>query len=70
MRTSPARAIEWASRVEDEKIRERLLVRVARAWRWQDEAAAEAWLRESPLSEEARERARKLPPVHDRLPKE
>jgi hypothetical protein len=66
---SPLEAIGWAERVEDEKIRERLLIRVVRAWRWQDEAAAEAWLEASSLSEDARERVRKLPPVQDRLPK-
>lgn len=70
MRESPAEALEWAERVENEEERERLLIRVARAWRWQDEAAAEAWLRESPLSEEARGNARLLPPLSDRLPRE
>jgi hypothetical protein len=67
---SPAEALAWAERIEKEGERERLLVRVARAWRWQDEAAAEAWLRESPLSGEARENARLLPTVGDRLPRE
>jgi hypothetical protein len=64
---SPAEAIRWAQWVEDEGMRERLLIRIARAWRFRDEAAAEAWLRESPLSEESRERAREgLPPRFDR----
>jgi hypothetical protein len=63
---APQEGIAWAQRIEDEAIRERMLIRVARAWRFQDEAAAEAWLAESPLSEEARERARLLPPVQDR----
>ena len=66
---SPAEAIEWAERVEDEGERERLLTRIARAWRWQDEAAAESWLRESPLSEEHRELARQGPPPSYDQPK-
>jgi hypothetical protein len=69
MRRAPAEAIWWAERVEDEEHRERLLIRVARAWRAHDEAAAEAWLAESPLSEEARGRARGKAPLVD-LPEE
>jgi hypothetical protein len=55
---SGADAIEWAERVEDEREREVALIVVARIWREQDEAAAEAWLQGSSLTEEAREKAR------------
>jgi hypothetical protein len=55
---SPEEAIGWAERVEDENDRERTLVRIARAWRKQDESAAEAWLAQSSLSERARAQAR------------
>ena len=65
--TSPAEAIEWAERVELDSEREALLVEIARSWFRQDERAAEAWLARSPLSEQAREQARK-PDPSDRLP--
>ncbi|MBW2577685.1 MAG: hypothetical protein JRE38_06410 [Deltaproteobacteria bacterium] len=55
---SPADAIEWAERIEGDEEREIVLTEVARAWRLRDEAAAEAWLLQSSLSEEAREKAR------------
>lgn len=56
---SPAKAIQWAERVQHEAAREQLLVRIARKWLGEDEEAAEAWLRESSLSPNARESARK-----------
>lgn len=55
---SPAKAMEWAERIEDDADRVRTMIRIVRAWRLQDEEAAEAWLSQSPLSEEAREQAR------------
>lgn len=58
--TSPAEAIEWASRVENPANREDLQVRIARRWRRQDAAAAEAWLAQSTLPDSARESARNL----------
>jgi hypothetical protein len=65
---SPSSAIPWAERIEDDAERELTLVRIARFWRTQDEAAAEAWLSQSSLSDRAREQARdtKLP---DNLPR-
>ena len=57
-RDSPEKAISWAERVEDDANRELTLVRIARFWRTQDEEAAEAWLSQSSLSEQAREQAR------------
>ncbi len=35
-----------------------MLIAVARVWRYLDEEAAELWLLQSPLSEEAREQVR------------
>jgi len=55
---APADAIQWAERIEDDSARESVLIRVARVWHHLDEAAAEAWLLESSLSEEAREKVR------------
>jgi hypothetical protein len=55
---SPARAIPFAELIEDEVGRENLLVEIATVWRAQDEAACEAWLEQSPLSEEARQNVR------------
>jgi hypothetical protein len=55
---SPADAIVWAERTEDDADREAVLIAVTRAWFKVDESAAEAWLLRSSLSEEAREKAR------------
>jgi hypothetical protein len=57
---SPSEAIEWAERVDVDAGREEILVRVARRWLREDEEAALAWLARSPLSEEARARARDM----------
>jgi hypothetical protein len=57
-KVSPADAIEWAERIEGDEEREIVLTEVARAWRQLDEAATEAWLLQSSLSEEAREKVR------------
>jgi len=58
---APAEAIEWAAWIKDEEDREFVRIACVRLWREEDEAAAEAWLLQSPLSEEAREKAR-VPP--------
>jgi hypothetical protein len=55
---SPAEAVAWAERITLVKEREWALIQIARTWRRLDEAAAESWLASSPLSEEAREKAR------------
>jgi len=49
----PVEAMEWASRIEDPKLREGTLVSLARQWWVYDEPAAEAWLATSGLSEES-----------------
>jgi hypothetical protein len=55
---SPADAIEWAERIEHDNKRRYALIEIARAWREVDEAATEAWMLQSSLSEEDRERVR------------
>jgi len=54
-------ALGWTEYLADEKERTTAQVVIARRWRKQDEAAAEAWLQASSLSELDRERARKPP---------
>jgi len=66
---SPAKAIQWAERVEPPQAREAVLERIARRWLKKDPEAAEAWLVESSLSEETRERARNLS-LPDYIPEE
>jgi hypothetical protein len=55
---SPADAIGWAERIEEDNKRRFVLIEIAREWRQADEAANEAWLLQSSLSEEDRERVR------------
>ena len=57
-RDAPADSIKWAERIENDQEREKLLIEVARGWRNRDEAAAEKWLLQSSLSEQAREKVR------------
>jgi hypothetical protein len=66
---SPARGIEWAEKIEAPDTRQEMLVRIARKWRRQDPAAADAWIEKSELSEKQREAARDLSKP-DFLPKE
>jgi len=53
---APTEAIKWAEQIKGEGERETLLIEVARVWRHLDEAAANDWLLQSSLSEEAREK--------------
>jgi len=55
---APAKAIQWAERIKDDRKREVVLINVARVWRVLDEGAAAEWLLQSSLSEEAREKVR------------
>jgi len=55
---SPAEAIRWAEKIEDPNERQLTLVRVARRWLKEDEAAAKAWLETSSLTDLARNQAR------------
>jgi hypothetical protein len=52
LQSSPASAVEWAARIEDEAQRRRSTVRAARAWRRQDPETARAWLAGSGLPED------------------
>jgi hypothetical protein len=54
----PHRALAWAARIDDPETRRRTQMNVARFWRRNDQAAADAWLEQSPLSEESREAVR------------
>lgn len=53
----PADGIQWAGRIADEPTGHLTLIQIAREWRKHDPAAAEAWLAQSPLTEEERARA-------------
>jgi hypothetical protein len=53
--TSPASAVEWAARIEDETQRKRSTLLAARAWQRQDPDAARAWLERSDLSEDEKQ---------------
>jgi hypothetical protein len=64
---APADAIQWAERIEGDSERESVLIGVARVWRYLDEAAAEDWLLQSSLSEEAREKVRA--PIQEERPR-
>jgi hypothetical protein len=64
---APTDAIEWAKRIEGDDERETVLIGVARVWRYLDEAAAEDWLLQSSLSEEAREKVRA--PIEEQRPR-
>jgi hypothetical protein len=54
----PQEAMRWASQIKNRQDREETEIIVARHWRQADEAAAEQWLLQSPLSEQARAKAR------------
>lgn len=56
--TDPAASMAWVELIPNDAEREFTMVRVARRWRAQDEAAAEAWVQQSPLPEPLREAAR------------
>jgi len=53
-RREPDAALRWAERIRDGDLRLVSLKRVAVQWYRRDPVAAEAWLQESPLDEEAR----------------
>jgi hypothetical protein len=55
--TDPVEALKWAA-LAPESRREGVLLAVARRWRANDEAAADAWLEQSALSEEFKAKAR------------
>jgi hypothetical protein len=57
----PVEAMRWANQIKNPQDREETEIVVARIWRGADEAAAEQWLLQSTLSEQARAKAR-IPP--------
>jgi len=59
--SNPEKAVSVARKISNPKVRETTLVIVARVWRVSNPEAAEAWLADSELSPQARQRARALP---------
>ncbi len=55
----PAEALGWCERILDPARRQRCLESSAKSWYARDAPAAEAWLQQSPLDEEARSNVRK-----------
>jgi hypothetical protein len=62
----PVEALGWCERILDPARRQRCLESTARSWYTSDAVAAEAWLQESPLDEEARGKVRR--PVRKQTP--
>ncbi len=58
----PLLAYRWAEHIQDPARREQVMITITHRYREVDEAGADAWLAQSPLSEEAREKASTLPP--------
>jgi hypothetical protein len=56
--TDPREALRWTERMKSADDRQWVQIQIARLWRRTDTAAADAWLDQSPLSEEARAKAR------------
>jgi len=62
--TSPKsmeRAMEWAERTADPEKREQSVTELALRWRRQDQEAADAWLAEAEISDEARQKITEAP---------
>ncbi len=57
----PLEAYRWAAKIPQDDRRELALISITHRYREVDPAGAEAWLAQSPLSEEAREKARTFP---------
>jgi hypothetical protein len=60
---APEAAIGWCERILDSDIRLRCLTPAAAKWYQRDAVAAETWLQQSPLDEEARRTARTPPDI-------
>ena len=69
MVSDPMTAIAWTDYLTDEPSRELALISIARRWLKKDPEAAEAWLANSPLSEESRAEAHGPPVVKNRWQK-
>lgn len=59
--TDPIEAYRWAEKVPDPERRELAKIDITRRYAEMDEAAAEAWLAQSDLSDEAKEKAHRFP---------
>jgi hypothetical protein len=57
----PERALGWCERIQDGTRQQGCLESTAKKWYAQDAVAAETWLQQSPLDDEARRRVRKIP---------
>ena len=60
----PVEALEWAKLVPDPENRDLAMLTIARRWREVDPEGAEAWLAQSPLSEDQRAKARVFPDAY------
>jgi hypothetical protein len=66
----PEIALDWCARIEAEDRQQSCLESVAAGWYAQDAVAAETWLQQSPLDEEARSRVRKATGPQRRQPQD
>jgi hypothetical protein len=57
---APERALGWCERIQDADRQQSCLESTARSWYAHDAVAAETWLQQSPLDDEARSRVRKV----------
>ena len=57
----PERALGWCERIQDTARQQSCLESTAKSWYAQDAVAAETWLQQSSLDDEARSRVRKIP---------
>jgi hypothetical protein len=57
----PVRALSWCERIQDTDRQQSCLESTANSWYARDAEAAETWLQQSSLDEEARSRVRKIP---------
>ncbi len=64
---SPDVSVQWAMRIQDEETRNRNVVQAARRWREKDPDALQAWLEQSDLPEDVREKIRSGPKKQMRL---
>ena len=64
VRDSPEDAVEWAGSIGDAELKQKSLVEVGQRWFRQDAEAAQAWLPDSGLPEEAVNKVQN-PPQHD-----
>jgi ferric-dicitrate binding protein FerR (iron transport regulator) len=64
-RESASEAMQWATAIQDEELKEKTITRVGQSWMRQDEEAAKEWLPSSGLTEEV-QKAIVTPPEEGR----